>query len=117
MRLIILQFEVAPFLDEYENRFGELPEDCDIDEFAMMVMLSIMHRHCILMLTKDAYHLYERRGSGFLNMVDTVTETIVYEPDTSEHCHIAEYMRTFRNVLAISKIRLRRKRTFEVYCE
>lgn len=117
MRLIILQFEVAPFLDEYENKFGELPDGCEINDFAVMVMLSIMHRHCILMLTDDAFHTYEKRGVGFRNMVDDIVENLVFEPEHSALYHISEYARTFRGILAISKVRLRRKRTFEVYCE
>lgn len=117
MRLIILQFEVAPFLDEYENKFGELPEGCEINDFAIMVMLSIMHRHCILMLTDSAFRRYEERGVCFRNKVDDIVENLVFNPDDSTVYHIAEYYRTFRGVLSISKVRLRRKRTFEVYCE
>ena len=117
MRLIILQFEVAPFLDDYEQTYGDLPEYSSINEFAIMVILSIIHRHCILALVSDAYVTYEHCDPLYRDRIDEVVENLVIMPDGRTKSYWYEFSRILERSVTVKKVRLRRKRTFEVYCE
>ncbi len=117
MRLIILQFEVAPFLDEYEQQYGDIPDYTNPDEFAIMVLLSIIHRHCILALVDSAYVTYEHSDPIYRDKIDEVVEHFVIAPDRDMEQYWQDFMRMLTGTVTVTKVRLRRRRTFEVYCE
>lgn len=117
MRLIILQFEVAPFLDEYEQSYGDLPEHTNVNEFAIMVLLSIIHRHCILALVDSAYFTYEHTDVTYRDKIDDTVESLVIAPKDESETYWHEFMRLLSGSVTVTKVRLRRRRTFEVYCE
>lgn len=115
MQLIIFEFDVAPFLAEYEKVFNEpLLERYSHEYFAKLVILSIVHLHCILMLNKSAYQVYSGASIDLRNRVDEVVERMIIDGDEN-YWH--DFTNLLRGSLSVNRIRLRRRRTFEVYCD
>ncbi len=115
MQLIIFEFEVAPFLEEYEKVFNEpLLDRYSHEYFAKLVILSIVHLHCILMLNKSAYQVYESASIDLRNRVDHIVERLIIDGDEN---YYQDFTNLLHGSLSVNRIRLRRKRTFEVYCD
>ena len=115
MQITVMRFDPAPFKVALKRRRDkDLFNAIDEPTFIKTVVLSIIHRHCILMLTDEAALLYESIPISLRNRIDDLVEDLITDT-LAEEAYYVEFMRHLTGCYSVRRIMIRNHNTIEVY--
>lgn len=114
MQITVIRFDATPFSEALKRKELGIFKYITNDTFIKIVVLSILHRHCVLMLTDGAADLYESISIDIRNRIDDIVEELVFD-SLCETPYYLDFLRMLKGVYSIQRINIRNKNTIEVY--